>query len=535
MELTGNPFVDSGMAVMAHLAGRETVSEMGRADVRALVGDGTDLARTNSQLKLFTMVFGTNGPLTQPAYKKAKKNESIYCAIVARLLQVAAEEGAIGEPCELTGIRSTLNFHQVCAAALAQAGQNVPEQKWIGRDWVPLAGSLGNDARALPSASRPLHVSATALIALQYLPMGLFLFQGRLACFQSTYEPLMQLLTTDIVVENKLRSSAGEMEILGKGSGAVVLVDLLLKRFERLQKLVREFSLPENTSLLMWLFSNSGTGADCRVIDIPDRILRFLHRACMEGFAGEIRRLVASESKDTRQQFFTAIREGRDYPNLYPFKKWEGTSQEFYEFYQTRICGWTPLALGIARRLAKGIVTTTDAKRLKEIRKSAAFRDRAVRNAIRGIIEDTLNIAEYDALFPSTLHPVRVEFRGWDLIRYYLSQIEIIDTDLKGDAPVRTTHPKIGLIAEQYFKTSTPKRVKDLLDRMRRGKAGLPWLRDVFCNMAEEHKEFELGDWGEFLYDEEGRSVPSEILFQIRLDLANRYRLSQAQLKENVG
>ena len=291
MELTGNPFVDSGMAVMAHLADRETVSELCRDDLRALVGDGTQLARTNSQLKSFTMVFGTNGPLTQPAYKKAKKNEFIYCAIVARLLQVAAEEGTIGEPCELTGIRTTLNFHEVCAAALAEAGQNVPEQKWIGRDWVPLAGSLGNDAQALPAASRPLRVSATALLALQYLPIGLFLFQGRLACFQSTYEPLMQLLTADIVVENKIRMSAGKTEIFGKGNGAVVLLDLLINRFARLQRLVRDFSLPENSSLVMWQFSNSGTGADCRVTDIPDKVLRFLYDACKKGFGGEIRRL----------------------------------------------------------------------------------------------------------------------------------------------------------------------------------------------------------------------------------------------------
>ena len=120
----------------------------------------------------------------------------------------------------LTGIFTRFNFHKMCASALAEAGQKVPERKSIGRDWVPLAGSLGNDAQALPAASRSLHVSATALLSLQYLPLGMFLHQGRLACYQCTYSPLMQQLTQDVVERNRVRMQAGDTEILGKGAGS---------------------------------------------------------------------------------------------------------------------------------------------------------------------------------------------------------------------------------------------------------------------------------------------------------------------------
>src|ERR1700722_188775 len=167
LDFTGNPFVDSGLAVLTRLTGHSEVSEVTFAEVAELVSDGTTLARDNSQLKSFTMVFGTNGVLTQPAYKKAAQNELIYKTIVKRLLVAAQHEGADGTPCELTGILTKFDFHGMCAAALDGAGQKVPERKWIGRDWVPLAGSLGNDAQALPAASRPLHASATALLALQ--------------------------------------------------------------------------------------------------------------------------------------------------------------------------------------------------------------------------------------------------------------------------------------------------------------------------------------------------------------------------------
>lgn len=534
LQFTGNPFVDSGLAVMTHLTGRRDVSELTFTELKKLIGDGGALARDNSRLKSFTMVFGTNGVLTQPAYKKAGQNELIYKAIVKRLLDAAEQEGSKGTPCELTGILTQFNFHGMCASALAEAGQKVPERKWIGRDWVPLAGSLGNDAQALPAASRPLRVSATALLSLQYLPLGLFLHQGRLACYQCTYGPLMQQLTADVVEHNRIRMQGGNAEILGKGEGSSVLFEGLLRRFEKLQEAKADYHLPPNTTLFLWLFSNSGTGADCRVLEIPDLALHFLWDACREGYSSEIRRLVAGEPKDPRQQFFTAISERRDYSNLYPFKKWPGTSQEFYEFYQNRICGWRAKALVVARQLARLVGKCPDSKRLKELRKPDAFSkiDSSGRNAVRGFIADGLELSEYDALFPSQHHPIRVKRDGWNLIRFYLAQSKIQETSLPDGTPMTTTHPKIPLIAEEYFYRRGPKRVKNLLDLLRRGKAGLPWLRDIFCEMAETHPEFELGEWDEFVCNEDGRPVPYELLFQIRLRLANLYRQSQTKKEE---
>lgn len=411
----------------------------------------------------------------------------------------------------------------------------MPERKWIGRDSVPLAGSLGNDAQALPGGSRPLHVGATALLALQYLPMGIFLFQGRLTCFQSTYQPLMQQLTSDIVEHNRVRLKAGDPEILGKGQGSGVLLDSLLRLFEGLQQSKTEYDLPSNTTLMLWLFSNSGAGANCDVLEIPDATLHFLWDACQRGFSTELRRLLASDSKDPRKQLFTAIRENRDYWPLYPFKEWPGTSQAFYEFYQERVCGWPGQALETASRIARLTIENTEQRRHKDWRNPGAFKARGNRAVVRRLMADHLSLDEYDPLFPSTRHPVRAKAEGWNLIRFYLGQSVIQDTRLMKGLRMRTTHPKIQLIADEYFRDRGPRRVKDLLDRFSRGKAGLPWLREVFCKMAEAHPEFEFGDWNEFVCDEDGRPVPYELLFQIRLCLANRYRQSQTKDKEKTA
>jgi hypothetical protein len=526
MELTGNPFVDGGLAVVAHLAGKSGIGELSLPDISRALADGSGLCKTNLRLKSFTMVFGTNGPLTQPAYKKSGANEVIYKAVLRGLAGSMLDEGQAGEPCELTGIRTQFDFHRTCVEALREGGQKLPERKWVGRDWVPLAGSLGNDAQALPAASRPLHVSALALLALQFLPQGLFLFQGRLACYQSTYSPLVQQLTAAEVVDYQNQLAAGNYEIHGKGEGSASALTRLLRVFGALREARSEARLPEHTDLYLWLFSNSGAGADCRIVPIPHQVLRFLWECLEEGFAGEVDTLVRNEPKDPRFQLLTAIREEKDFRGLYPFKKWAGASQRFYEFYQRRVCGWKGKSLEVARRLASLAVHSVDEKKLRELGKTEN------RNAIRKLIPDTLTLEEYDWLFPSSRQPVRSNPRGWDLVRYYASRERIENTALPEEVPVRTTHPKVLAIADEYFRPRSRKRIKNVLERMARREIGLRWLQDVFCDIAEKHPEFELGEWEEFVCDEEGRPVAYEVLFQIRLRLANLYRVSDCETQE---
>jgi hypothetical protein len=520
MDLSGNPFVDTGLMVLSVLAGKDTVDELTFSDIQQVFGDGEQLARYNLGLKCFTMVFGTNGPLTQPAYKKSGKNKEIYLSIVQQLLRSAKTDGSSGQRCDLTGIRSDLNFHAVCARALGEAGLPVPERKWLGRDWVPLGGSLGNDAQALPVASRPLHVSAIALFALQYLPLGVFLFKGKLACPQSTESKLSRAWVANVVKQNEDRLSLGQTEILGKGAGTGGALDLLMRCFE-------DLSYTPGTEALLWLFSNSGTGADCQIEEIPDATLAFISKA-LPAFGSEIRRFIAADPKDSRQQLFECIRGMRDYPGLYAYKKQTGASSDFYELYQQDIMGATRPGLNIARKLASFIVAG-EPKRLKEIRKPEFLKSSSGRSLVRSYIINYLTPEEYDAIFPSLHHPVRVSSAGRSWLRYYLT------SPLEDKRPISitkpsmtTTHPKIIQIAETY-RDVEPRKIKNLLDRMTQRKIGIRWLQDKFCLLAEEHKDWDLGTWDEFVQDEDGRIVAFELLFQLRLHLSNIYREVKAK------
>lgn len=515
MNLTGNPFVDTGLMVLTALAGKPRVSALTVSDLQDVFGDGEQLARDNQNLRCFTMVFGTNGPLTQPAYRKTGKNKEVYLSIVKQFLAFTAEEGHAGRRCDLTGIVTKFDFQTVCAKALRDAGLPVPEKKFLGRDWVPLGGSLGNDAQALPVASRPLRVSALALFALQYLPLGVFLHKGKLACVQSTDEAMAQAWISDTVQRNKDRLSAGNAEILGKGGGTGAVIDLLMRLFE-------EIAYAPGAEAELWLFSNSGTGADCDRETIPDWALKFIYEVTPR-FGSEIRKFIATESKDSRQQLFECIRAKRDYPGLYPYKKQEGASAEFYDLYEREIRGASTAGLNAAKKLARSVLKS-EHNRLKEIRKPEFLRSAAGRNLVRKYIVAGLSSGEYDALFPSEYHPIRANPAGWDYLRYYLgTQQEDRRPILAGGDFVKTTHSKIVQIAETY-RGVEPRRIKNLLDRMAQRKIGVRWLQDKFCRLAEEHEDWNLGTWDEFVCDEEGKVVTYELLFQIRLYLSNLYR-----------
>jgi hypothetical protein len=222
----------------------------------------------------------------------------------------------------------------------------------------------------------------------------------------------------------------------------------------------------------------------------------------------------------------TAIREERDFRGLYPFKGWPGASQRFFEFYERKICGWKASSLVVARGLAGLAVKHINTTRLRDLGKPEN------RNAVRKLIADAITLEEYDWLFPSSRHPVRTDARGWDLLRYYVSRERIENTALPEESPMRTTHPKVLTIADEYFRTRSTKRIKSVLERMARREIGLRWLQDLFCEMAGKHPEFELGDWDEFVCNDEGRPMPYELLFQVRLRLANLYRVSSCETQE---
>jgi hypothetical protein len=227
--------------------------------------------------------------------------------------------------------------------------------KEIGRDWFPLAGILGSDAQALPAGSRPPRICSLCLLAIQALPLGVTLLNGKLTCFQSTSWEMTQLLTENTYRETRaiLASSSSNERVaaLGAKAGTTPTAIRLLSLFYGLHASQRILELPPHMTMSIWLFSNSGTDPDCDLIEIPNHALVFMWEAAQR-FRAEVEAMLRRESKRPDFQMLECIRRQRDYEPLYPTKGAPPISKELFEFYRRQVLGHPLPALQAAEKVA---------------------------------------------------------------------------------------------------------------------------------------------------------------------------------------
>jgi hypothetical protein len=573
---TGNPFVDTGLSVLVARAREsgwsgDSLQELTPHALQHAIGDGIWLAQANRRLKAFSMVVGNNSPLTNtssnPSLRKSNRGKlnakddkgfQEYVAIVRELVsEVMAPPQDSAHACECCGMRPPT---RVLAA----------HSKELGRDWFPLAGSLGSDAQALPAGSRTPQICSLCLLAIQLLPLGVTLLHGKLACFQSTSWEMTQQLTEYSYYEMQAMLAAtasnDRLAALGAKGGTTPTTLRLLQLFGHLRESRRMLELPAHVTMNVWLFSNSGTGADCDLIEIPNRALAFLWEAARQ-YRTEVETLLRHESKTPEYQLLECIRRQRDYDPLYPAKNKPLTTKGLFVLYQAQVLGVSPQALRVAEKVAswlrqhllqqaerertsaptrgKGRARQTSAEKfLQQLTGRHPFRDLAPaeRNAVRRMLADAaeegaLALEEYVVLFPcETLHPLRTHTRGWCWLWFYLNH-ENLSAEI--EAPcwediVMFTHPKIKQFARDVFDDYAHRRglrrvKRDLLERFRRGAITVADMQQWFCGLAETREGYTNEAWDDLCRDEQGNNAVHEVRFQLRLELANLYRQAIAK------
>ena len=534
--LTGNPFVDTGLAVIAALLNLDSVESLTLEQIQRAYGDGNQLSSWNSRLKSFSQVFGTNNPLFQTAYGYTKgkgpseTNHKIYRATLGNFLSAINGDSGQLVRCEACGGLARFDFAQACFNAVRENGQKAVENKWVGRDWFPLAGSMGSDAQALPVASRPVHLCARCLFAVHYLLLGIILFDGRLAVFQSTSAEFWYELVRDIVNVVKGQINAGKYDTLGAKEGSRSLAVRLLELFERLQQAKRFSALPPATALEVWRFTNSNP-PDCELTEIPNSALAFLWEAVQHGLRNEIQSLLGQETKKDAP-FLNCILERRDYRGLYPRGKWKGASPKLFALYQTHVCGRTPRALTLAHILASKRAKELGKKELERLKREEAFSEPSLRTQFRGMIarltsEGEFTLEDYLGLFPLKEEEsgIRVAFDGWNLIRYYFHHLDDFKSLQSPPllAPQRSCKLAVvrycaARIMQDYIGEFGSDRFRsDVLNRMARGDIGTGWLSQQFVRLAGRAHGFNYEAWKRLCSDDRGHVFVRELLFQMRL------------------
>lgn len=552
---TGNPWVDAGLAVIVAKSGKERIEDLAKSDFEAVVSDGVWLAKTNRQLNAFTMVVGINSPLTNtslnPSLKKENRDKlnpmddkgfKQYCELIKELKESVLKNTGGKFLCESCGER---HMTEVLSKY----------EKEIGRDWFPLAGSIGSDAQTLPDASRTARICSLCLLSIQFLPLGAIIVGGKIACFQSTHMELTQLIIGEVFNEtaNKLQLSNEKLSAIGQGKGTKETLIKLIKIMSELQQNKRVLELPQHTSLNIWLFSNSGKEPYCEVIEIPNEALTFLWDAA-KYYRQEIETFLRNEPKRIDFQLLECIRRKSEYAGFYPYKGAKPASKGLFELYQTKLLSNSSSALKLADWLAYQIKSRlsagdkNDKKLLVKLVKENAYgnKDKTVLSRIKGIFaqlakEGVLLLEDYTLLFPREreIKQISVKKDAFKWIWFYLNHEDIDSTKPEGGDKL-FTHSLIKTFAKDTFDYYQRERgikyiKKNILDAFKKGDVATSDLQRWFINLAKIKDGYTNEAWDDLCRDENGNNVTDEIRFQFRLEMSNLYRLAVAANKITEG
>jgi hypothetical protein len=543
--LTGNPFVDTGLATIAALSSCKTIDDLTLRKMKNVHGDGTKLAHTNSRLRSTFKIF-PDSLLTNPSFKDKKKAKKNYAKITTALLNNIGDE-QIDEMCEICGNTSSLDLDKVYRDTIKETnekknkktkigesnGDNDYKRRYIGRDWFPLTGSISSDAQVLPSGSRALNICATCLFAVQYLPQAVLVMKGKLlTLFQSTstsfWYKLVRIGIVNTMSARLAVKKATSIEPLGSEDGIVTAVN-------KMMDVMRTLKLEPGTSLIVWMFSNAGSAAHCEIDEIPNFALKFLYEARQLGLRNEINDLMQKERRKHTSYSYSllnSINERRDYLPQYPSKRFsnDGVSPELFFLYQTRIRNCPVKSLHTAYNIAQYVI---DSKLDPENRKYKNFGTDIGKDAkaVKWWIIDMakkgrITFDEYYDLFFSTM-----DRYSWNLIKYYLLKPETVNfrrEETNNQQQQNQEHKNaiidIGRrILKSYVERKGEERFrKEVLGGFAANKIGENWLRKQFERLVDEAEEagkkFDFVDSWNLCLNKQGRELSIyDVLYLFRL------------------
>jgi hypothetical protein len=522
VDLTGNIFVDNGLAVIAALCQCDKIEDLTLRKMKLLhrKGNGMVLARNNMRLKANHMVF-MNSITTQPSYSQKEKIAK-YAKMTRAILDNIGHE-TMPEVCDFCGNPHSVDLTELFHKNIKTTKKN--EKHFVGRDWFPLAGSMLNDAQGLPCASRPLNSCGKCLFAVQYLPQGSILVNGLLALFQSTSIPFWYQWVKDLTsaIEDRLALArrAAKVETLGKEEGNKEVANRLLTVMQNSKR------YDPNTSMIMYQYSN-GKGADLKKQRIPNFALNFLHKATIDNLGQDIRELTNLEGKKTSYQysFLNCIAEQQDYYLLYPSRsrKLDGASPDLFLLYQTYILKYSSRSLHTAHKIAENIKSKVDVEKLavniqRDIKKQNTVKKWIINMASEGVI----TFDEYYDLFIRSPIDRR---NPWMLVKFYMLTDKTTEFKSFEDEDIcyfnqeyKDRVTKVGtMIFNAYLADKGRTRLVKLLGRFARGDIHRNWLRIQFERLADINEDFDYTEnWNALCINEQGEEDVYQLLYLFRL------------------
>jgi len=493
------------------------------------------------EIKIENMNLDLNKDLVKQHKKMKKRNSdstedkglSEYVTIIRGLVEdIRNSNYSLDEFCEATGLFKA-------TSVLAVNNKNTT------REWFPLIGTM-SDVQTLPSGSRSVRLSAVSLLAAQFMPMGMAMLGGKLVCFQTNDfaindVPLFQSMVEEIYRETMQKAAlADKVETWGKDSGYNSIAFLLLGRLNDLVQRRSLEELPEYICLNLWRFSNSGKDPYLELIEIPNEAIQFLWEAWRSQLKNEIEQYLKAELNFSKKesQLLQCIKEKKEYYPFYPYNGRRAASIRLFDLYAKSILGYSIEQLEIAKWIAGEIKRLVKANELVDLKENLYENYKQMRNIIIQLVETSLSLGDYLYLFPCTLHPLRADALKQSISRriiwFYLNHdlANIKQPKIGGTITmfVHPKYPKIKSFAQDFFEYYISKEGKErfekrILSAFKQEKIKPYTVADWFATLAEIKDGYTNEEWDDLCRDENGNSDVWEVLFQLRLELTNLYRI----------
>lgn len=257
LKYVGQPFVDVGKAAILAFSGKHDLSELTLDDLEKFADYIEQHYFINPTKSLLSTVF-PNSAYAQPSLKPETKQQ--FIDLVVRGYR--PETPQLHEVCVFTRRPAVIRIYREHFPLLASAA--VGNFYSNGNAGLPVCGEVG--------------------LALQALPLGAFLCEGRLIVVHSDNYELMQDFARSFLENNKAQinlietapGASKDKRFSGSRYPKTVLIKHLLKLEREQQRLIED---NEQASITAFWFTNYGTKADIEIFHLPSQSLRFVSRA----------------------------------------------------------------------------------------------------------------------------------------------------------------------------------------------------------------------------------------------------------------
>lgn len=493
------------------------------------------------EIKIENMNLDLNKDLAKQ-HKKMKKRTidstedkglSEYVTIIRGLVEdIRNSNYSLGEFCEATGL-----FKATSVLAI--------NNKNTTREWFPLIGTM-SDVQTLPSGSRSVRLSAVSLLAAQFMPMGMAMLGGKLVCFQTNDfaindVPLFQSMVEEIYRETMQKAAlADKIETWGKEGGYNSITFLLLGRMNDLMQRKSLDDLPEYICVNLWRFSNSGEVPYLELIEIPNEAIQFLWETWRSQLRNEIEMYLKAEENVSKKEFqlLQCIQGKKEYYSFYPYNNRTPASIKLFDLYAQKVLGHSFEQLQIAKWIAYEIKKLIGGKELIKLKENLHKDYKRMKDILIQLTYANLSLEDYLILFPCTIHPLREDNTKRSISRriiwFYLNHdsIEINKPNIGGDYTMfmHPKYPKVKSFANDFFEYYIGQKDKKqfekrILTAFKQEQVKPYMVEDWFATLAETKDGYTNEEWDDLCRDENGNSDVWEVLFQLRLELTNLYRI----------